>query len=82
MSGDPVADRLSDLKAVARSPYRTPFERATLAAEWRTRAVSYDGLAAIARREGDHDAAEDYEGAANDYRIAADQLEAEGGYAG
>jgi hypothetical protein len=48
-----------------------------LAAQWRDRAEQLERYAKARRREGDPHEAEDAEAAAVDYRIAADELEAQ-----
>lgn len=52
-------------------------ERATIVREWRERAVRLEAYARTLRRERYQAEAEDAEAAASDYRIAADELEAQ-----
>jgi hypothetical protein len=53
-------------------------DRVALAARWRERADQLDAYACGRRREGDQREAMDAEQAAMEYRMAADELEAEG----
>jgi hypothetical protein len=49
--------------------------REQLAVEWQQRAAAYECAARLARRDGDPDAADDYQAAADDYYQAARELE-------